>query len=63
VWSRQQHTKVKQKKQTSTADVDSWKARLPSAQGTKEEARLRTVIPDEREVKETIDQVRMVLGR
>ena len=64
VWSKQQNTKVKPKEQTSIAEVDSWKARLPSPQGTKEEACLRTVIPDEREeLKETIDQVRMVLGR
>src|SRR5947207_15990151 len=64
VWSMQQNTKVKPKEQTSIAEVDSWKARLPSTQGTKEEAYLRTVILDEREkLKETIDQVRMVLGR
>src|SRR2546423_9434196 len=58
VWSRQQHTKVKPKEQTSIAEVDNWKARLPSTQGTKDEARLRTVIPDEtKEFKETIDQM------
>jgi hypothetical protein len=40
------------------AEVDSWKARLPSTRGAKEGARLRTVISGQmEELKETFDQV------
>ena len=53
--------KAKTREQTRIVEVDSWKARLPSTRGTKEGARLRTVISDEREeLKETFDQVRVV---
>jgi len=56
--------KAKTREQTRIVEVDSWKARLPSTRGTKEGVRLRTVISDEREeLKETFDQVRVVLGR
>ena len=45
-------------------EVDNWKARIPSTRDTKEGARLRTVISDEREeVKETFDQVRSSLRK